>query len=185
MVWCVLFLSCRICCVCSASCPKCLHFISFFFFFWLRSVLCFLQTGFHLSVSKDPVHFCLLKKCTFWCSSSCFHPSWHSHNLTILANKNVPIYLIFIDSCEVYPPPWFSGICHSMLSVVTYQDRLAHWRTFAICKTNLPLEPAISCTWTQHLFEYRFSFFCICSYLHHNEFTGSVILLAGLPLSSL
>jgi len=72
--------------------------------------------------------------------------------LTILANKNVPIYLIFIDSCEVCPLPWFSGICHSMLSMVTYQDRLAHWRTFAICKTDLPLEPAISCTWTQHLF---------------------------------
>jgi len=36
--------------------------------------------------------------------------------------------------------PWFLGTCHSTLSVVTYQDRLAYWRTFAICKNDLLLE---------------------------------------------
>lgn len=36
MVWCGLLLSCKICCVWSASCPNCLQFISFFLFLLVK-----------------------------------------------------------------------------------------------------------------------------------------------------
>lgn len=145
--------------------------LSFLFLFLSRCIL-------HVC-SWGPSLVCLLKEMHILMLESTLNGIFSI--LSILANNNFSNLFDLYHSCKVYSP-LFSGICHSMLSAVTYQDRLAHWQTFTICKSDL-LVGAISCILMHNLFEYMFS--CICSYLHHNEFTGSVILLAGLPLSSL
>ena len=76
--------------------------------------------------------------CSRESSSSCLLKQVH---ISVLEQffSTLP-YLIFTHTNVKFILPWFLGTCHSTLSVVTYQDRLAYWQTFATCKNDLLLE---------------------------------------------
>jgi len=109
--------------VCSLSFPKCSYFLSFSLFFMVCSLLPW--NSLPPVCSRGSSSFCLLKQV----------------HISVLEQffSTLP-YLIFTHTNAKFILPWFLGTCHSTLSVVTYQDRLAYWQTFAICKKDLLLE---------------------------------------------